>query len=68
MNPITLNDCQNLYNKFMKYTETAEQHEFALLFKIQTMMEQSLSRWHDPINQDEAAAMFRVVKKVTGVE
>jgi hypothetical protein len=68
MNPITLNDCQNLYNKFMKYTETAEQHEFALLFQIQKMMEQSLNKWHDPINQDEAAAMFRVVKKVTGVE
>jgi len=32
------------------------------------MMEQSLSQWHDPIDQDEAAAMFRVVKKVTGVE
>ena len=68
MNPITLNDCQNLYNKFMKYTETAEQHEFALLFQIQKMMEQSLNKWHDPINQDEAAAMFRVVKKVTGIE
>jgi hypothetical protein len=68
MNPITLNDCQNLYNKFVKYTETAEQHEFALLFQIQTMMEQSLNQWRDPIDQGQAAAMFRVVKKVTGVE
>ena len=68
MNPITLNDCQNLYNKFVKYTETAEQHEFALLFQVQTMMEQSLNQWHDPIDQGQAAAMFRVVKKITGVE
>jgi hypothetical protein len=51
----------------MKYTETAEQHEFALLFQVQTMMEQSLNQWHDPIDQGQAAAMFRVVKKVTGV-
>lgn len=67
MNEITLKDCQNLYEKFIKYTETAEQHEFAILVKLQLMMEISLKKWSDSVNQKEAEAMFRVVKKVTGV-
>lgn len=66
-NQITLSDCQKLYNKFIKYTETAEQHEFPILAQIQIMMEASLKKWQDPLNQAEAAAMFRVVKKVTGI-
>lgn len=64
---ITLKDCQDLYERFIKYTETAEQHEFPILIKLQLMMEHSLKLWQDPINQEEAAAMFRVVEKVTGV-
>lgn len=66
-NKITLSDCQNLYNKFIEYTETAEQHEFPILAQIQLMMEASLKKWQDPLNQAEAAAMFRVIKKVTGI-
>ena len=64
---ITLSDCQELYDKFLIYTETAEQHEFPILVKLQLMMEASLEKWKDPLNQAEAAAMFRVIKKVTGV-
>ena len=64
---ITLSDCQELYNKFIEYTETAEQHEFPILAQIQILMEVSLKKWQDPLNQAEAAAMFRVVKKVTGI-
>ena len=64
---ITLADCQKLYNKFLTYTETAEQHEFPILAQIQIMMEASLKKWQDPLNQTEAAAMFRVIKKVTGI-
>lgn len=64
---ITLKDCQDLYERFIKYTETAEQYEFPILLKLQLMMEHSLKRWQDPINQEEAAAMFRVVEKVTGI-
>ena len=64
---IALSDCQELYNKFIEYTETAEQHEFPILAQIQIMMEASLKKWQDPLNQAEAAAMFRVVKKVTGI-
>ena len=66
-NKITLSDCQELYNKFIEYTETAEQHEFPILAQIQLMMEASLKKWQDPLDQSEAAAMFRVVKKVTGI-
>ena len=66
-NKITLSDCQELYNKFIEYTETAEQHEFPILAQIQIMMEASLKKWQDPLNQAEAAAMFRVIKKVTGI-
>lgn len=64
---IVLSDCQELYNKFIEYTETAEQHEFPILAQIQIMMEASLKKWQDPLNQAEAAAMFRVIKKVTGI-
>lgn len=64
---ITLSDCQELYNKFLKYTETAEQYEFVILARLQLMMEASLEKWKDKVDQKEAAAMFRVVKKVTGI-
>lgn len=64
---ITIEDCRNLYNKFMVYTETAEQYEFPILAQIQLMMEASLKKWENEVDQKEAAAMFRVVKKCTGV-
>ena len=41
---ITLSDCQELYSKFLTYTETAEQHEFAILAQLQLMMEASLKK------------------------
>ena len=64
---ITLSDCQELYNKFLTYTETAEQHEFPILLKLQLMMEASLKKWENEVDQKEAAAMFRVIKKCIGV-
>ena len=64
---ITLKDCQTLYNKFITYTETAEQYQFPLLAKLQLMMEVSLEQWKEEVNQKEAAAMFRVIKKCTGI-
>ena len=63
---ITLADCQELYEQFIKYAETAEQHEFALLFRIHKMLDITLSRWSDPLNQKEARAMFRVVLGTIG--
>lgn len=64
---ITIEDCRSLYNKFIEYTETAEQHEFPILLKLQLMMEASLKNWKYEVNQKEAAAMFRVIKKCTGI-
>ena len=64
---ITLKDCRNLYDKFIVYTETAEQHEFPILVKAQLMMEASLKKWENEVDQKEAAAMFRVIKKITGI-
>lgn len=61
MKEITMKDCKDLYNHFIKYTETAEQHEFLRLAMIHQMLDHTMATWHDPINQKEARAMFRVV-------
>lgn len=66
MPEITMADCQRLYEQFKEYTETAEQHEFVRLFMVHTMLSSTLEQWHDPINQKEARAMFRVVLKTIG--
>ena len=65
-NNITLNDCRELYNRFIQYTETAEQHEFAKLAMINMMLDTTMAHWSDPINQKEARAMFRVVLGAIG--
>lgn len=64
---ITIQDCEKLYNKFKEYTETAEQHEFPILFKVDLMIQTSLEKWKEEVPQEEAAAMFRVVKKLFGI-
>ena len=61
-----MKDCRELYNRFIKYTETAEQHEFARLAMINMMLDITMEKWHDPINQKEARAMFRVVLGAIG--
>lgn len=68
MPEITMADCHKLYERFKKYTETAEQHEFPILVQIDLRMQKTLATWTDPINQTEAAAMFRVVEKYIGKE
>ena len=65
MPDITVADCEKLYQKFLTYTETAEQHEFALLAMVNVRLDHSRQRgWKMP--QDEARAMFRVVLRVIG--
>lgn len=66
MQEIRMADCKELYNRFTKYTETAEQHEFAKLAMINMMLDTTIARWNDPINQKEARAMFRVVLEAIG--
>ena len=49
------------------FEEFAEQHEFPILAKTQLMMEASLKKWENEVDQKEAAAMFRVIKKSLGL-
>ena len=56
-----MKDCEVLYQRFLNYTEAAEQHEFAFLAMIHQMLDRTMATWSDPINQKEARAMFRVV-------
>ncbi len=66
MKTITMADCREIYNRFIKYAETSEQHEFAKLAMIHMMLDTTMARWSDPINQKEARAMFRVVLGTIG--
>jgi hypothetical protein len=66
MKTITMADCRELYHRFTKYTETAEQHEFAKLAMINMMLDTTMARWSDPIDQKEARVMFRVVLGAIG--
>lgn len=69
MADITVNDCEKLYAQFTAYTETAEQHEFALLAMVNIMLDSTMARIRvcgEVRNQKDARAMFRVVLKVIG--
>ena len=65
MPEISVTDCEQLYQKFLNYTETAEQHEFPLLAMVNLMLDATRLRgWVMP--QSEARAMFRTVLRVIG--
>ena len=42
MKMITVKDCEDLREKFEKYCETAEQHQFPLLLMIDIMMQKTM--------------------------
>jgi uncharacterized protein YaaW (UPF0174 family) len=66
---ITVQDCDELYARFKKYTETAEQHEFLLLALLNHKLDRSMKEIHDAgmvFNQKDTRAMFRVVLKAIG--
>lgn len=66
---ITVKDCEELVQKFIAYTETAEQHEFPILIIIQTKLYKTMreiSKAREVTDQKEARAMFRVVLKAIG--
>lgn len=66
---ITIQDCLNLKQKFDDYCETAEQHEFAKLFLINTKMNATIERIQKVgriEDQKDIRAMFRVVLKTIG--
>ena len=69
MGDITLDDCEKLYERFTRYTETAEQHEFPLLLIVNLMPDATLAHLRtsgEVRNQKDARAMFRVVLKAIG--
>lgn len=66
---ITIQDCDELFIKFMKYTETAEQHEFPRLALIHFRLNKTMAQIHATgtiLDQSDARAMFRVVLKTIG--
>lgn len=66
---ITLDECKQLHDKFLKFADRAEQHSFLQLFHIDLMMEHSIKKWEDEgVNQEEARSMFRVVNTFMGEE
>ena len=56
---ITLSDCQELYNKFIEYTETAEQHEFPILAQIQIY-----SRYRGILLLTRGAGIYKTRRKI----
>lgn len=69
MADITVSDCEKLYAQFVAYTETAEQHEFALLAVVNIMLDATMAQVRacgEVRNQKDTRAMFRVVLKVIG--
>lgn len=68
---ITIEDCLNLQKQLKKYCDSAEQHEFPLLYITDTMLNRSLEEMQKTgkiENQNEARAMFRVVLTLMGLD
>ncbi len=65
---ITVEDCVALREKFIKYIDTAEQHEFPMLFMIHRMLNSTIEKIkiHGITDQKDMRAMFRVVLKTIG--
>lgn len=69
MKKITVADCLELKEKFQKYCETAEQHEFALLAMVNIKMDTTIAQIQAAQkveNQTDTRAMFRVVLRLIG--
>ena len=63
MKEITEEMLNELVDKFHKYTETAEQHEFVVLAMVQQRIENTnISKIVN--NQREARAMYRTIARV----
>jgi hypothetical protein len=65
MKKVTTQKLGKLIDKFYKYTETAEQHEFVLLFQVD-MRIQKTNIEEIVKNQKEARAMYRVIASTIG--
>ena len=62
---ITFQDCEALYEKFVEYTQIAEQHEFPKLAMLNMMLDSTREKqWNIP--QKDRRAMFRTVLRAIG--
>lgn len=69
MKEITIADCQQLRERFLKYCDSAEQHQFPMLAMINVRLNatvEALEKAGEVQDQKNARAMFRVVLKVMG--
>ena len=66
---ITVKDCRELREKFSRYCDNAEQHQFPLLLitnlKMNVTMEK-IEKAGKVENQKDIRAMFRVVLRIMG--
>lgn len=62
---ITKEDAIALREELLVYSDTAEQHEFPILFMIHCRLNSSIERF-DTMDDIEKNAMFRVVYKAIG--
>ena len=62
---ITKEDVVNLREEFLRYTATAEQHEFIRLLFIHKKLDKTIELF-DSMPMEELNAMFRVVYKTIG--
>ena len=69
MKTITVQDCEELKQKFDKYCETAEQHEFGKLLIVGLPLDKTMAQIRDAgevADQKDIRAMFRVVLRTIG--
>lgn len=69
MKMITVQDCEDLKQKFDRYCETAEQHEFGKLVIINLPLDATMARIRaagEVTDQKDIRAMFRVVLRAIG--
>lgn len=69
MKNITIEDCENLRKQFLTFCESAEQHQFPMLFIMHMKLDESIDRMKaagSVTDQKEARSMFRVILKVIG--
>lgn len=68
---ITIEDCLNLQKQLKEYCNSAEQHEFLLLYITDVKLQQSIEEMQKAgkiKNQNEARAMFRAVLGLMGLD
>lgn len=69
MKEITVEEVLELRSKFLRYCDTAEQHQFLMLFVIHTDLDATIAEMQAAgavTDQKEARVMFRTILRVIG--